>query len=124
MTEEVLRLAKLINVRKAAEHVVTCWRLERDAITFTTAMDAFVADLVEAIQPSEMWPVQPPGGIIVPKPAPPMRSLTPEEAAQLRQDVHDALYHLTCPMSGLGASSAASAAIYSLEKAQAVLEGA
>ena len=52
--EEVLRLAKLC---KAAEHVVTCWRLERDAVTFVPAMDAFVADLVEAIQPSEMWPV-------------------------------------------------------------------
>ena len=43
-------------MREAAEHVIICWQLEQDAVTFKPAMDSFIADLVTAIQPSSLCP--------------------------------------------------------------------
>jgi hypothetical protein len=38
-------LGALTALQRAADHVVICWMMEQDAITFRSAMDSFVADL-------------------------------------------------------------------------------
>lgn len=47
MTED--ERAYIRRIQEAADHVIICWQLERDAETFTEAMESFVENLCSVV---------------------------------------------------------------------------
>lgn len=47
MTEEERTYIR--RLQKTADHVIICWQLERDAVSFDRAMDSFIDDLCSVV---------------------------------------------------------------------------